>query len=104
MMKFLIISVTQHTPQTRVNDTIMHMTLNTINSVVIQWVLGIKQLDAHKAESFKPESIANLIVALEGTHSTICTQKGLSEYLLAKELSCHSRDKTTNYLDSCMWY
>ena len=82
----------------------MHMTLNTINGVVIQWALGIKQSDAHKAESFKPESIANLIVALEGTHSTICTQKGLSEYLLAEELSCHSRNKTTTLIISIRAY
>ena len=33
MVKLLIINVTQHTPQNRVTDTIMHVILNTINGV-----------------------------------------------------------------------
>ena len=35
IMKFLFISATQHTPQNRVSDTIMHVTLNTINGVIV---------------------------------------------------------------------
>ena len=34
MMKLLIISVTLHTPQNSVSNTIPHVTLNTINNVV----------------------------------------------------------------------
>ena len=34
MVKLLIISVTSHTPQNGVSDTIMHVTLNAINGVV----------------------------------------------------------------------
>ena len=34
MVKLLIINVTSHTPQNRVSDTIMHVTLNTIHGVV----------------------------------------------------------------------
>ena len=34
MMKLLIISATYHTPLKRLNDTILHVTLNTINGVV----------------------------------------------------------------------
>jgi hypothetical protein len=33
MMKLLNLSVTQHTPQNRISDTIMYVTLNTINGV-----------------------------------------------------------------------
>ena len=35
MMKSLIINATEYTPQNRVNDTITHVTLNTIIDVVI---------------------------------------------------------------------
>ena len=31
MVKLLIIGVTKHTPQNRVSDTILHVTLNTLN-------------------------------------------------------------------------
>ena len=34
MVELLIIIVTQHTPQFRVNDTIVNLTLNTVNGVV----------------------------------------------------------------------
>ena len=34
IVKLVIINITQHTPQTKVSDTIMHVTLNTINDVV----------------------------------------------------------------------
>ena len=34
MVKLLIISVTQHTPQNKVIDTITHVTLTTTNGVV----------------------------------------------------------------------
>ena len=36
MVKFLVINVMQHMPQNRVNDDIMHVTLNTINFNVVQ--------------------------------------------------------------------
>ena len=35
MMMLLIINVTYHTPQSRVSDTITHVTLNSINGVVL---------------------------------------------------------------------
>ena len=35
MIKLLIINVTEHTPQNRVSDTIMHVTSITINGVVM---------------------------------------------------------------------
>ena len=44
MMKFLIISVTQCTPQNRVIDTIRYVTLNTINGVVQSCVVGSSSL------------------------------------------------------------
>ena len=34
MVKSLIINITQDTPQNRISDTIMHVTLNTIYGVV----------------------------------------------------------------------
>ena len=39
MVIVFIISVTLHTSQYRVDDSIMHVTLNTINDVVVFWVL-----------------------------------------------------------------
>ena len=41
IMKILIISVTYHTPQNRVSDTSMHVTLNTINNVVLNIVFFV---------------------------------------------------------------
>ena len=35
MVKFAIIGATYHTPKNRANDTTMHVTLNTINGVVV---------------------------------------------------------------------
>jgi hypothetical protein len=34
MVKFLIINVTQHTPQSKVSHIVTHVTLNTMNDVV----------------------------------------------------------------------
>ena len=40
MMKLLIISVTYDTPQNRVCDTIMHVILNTINGVLLLYLVS----------------------------------------------------------------
>ena len=40
MVKLLIFSVTQHTSQTRVIHTIMHVTLNTVNNVASKHILS----------------------------------------------------------------
>ena len=37
MARLLIINVTYHTPQNRVSDTILHVTLNTINGEVVSY-------------------------------------------------------------------
>ena len=44
MIKLLIVSVTSHTPQSRVSDTITHVTLNTINIVVSREIFGLNQI------------------------------------------------------------
>jgi hypothetical protein len=42
MLKLLIISVTHHTPQHRVSDTMTHVTVNTIKMLVGNMVLNNK--------------------------------------------------------------
>ena len=71
MMKLLIISITQHMPQNRINDTIiMHMTLNSISSAVntsgrtLCFQLGNQQTcTSNNHNSIKEGLIFNLIFA-----------------------------------------
>ena len=43
MLTLLIMSVTYHMPQNRVSDTIMHVTLNTINGV-LHWLTQLARV------------------------------------------------------------
>ena len=87
MMKLLIISVTEHAPQNRVSDTIMHMALNTINGKALLWY---HVLQSNSKVSSKAAMLCNnggRQVGLNGFATNFAQPKAM--YELVSILSMH---------------